>query len=87
MLKGNLVSSRIQKTELSRYGARNRATDRLRSKVTMNEKVARRGGFEPPSPFGQWISNPSPYRAGPSPLRVLRKSVSFLKVFISILIG
>ena len=30
--------------------------------------MARRGGFEPPSPFGHWISNPTPYRAGPSPL-------------------
>ena len=46
------------------------------------ENMARRGGFEPPSPFGQWISNPSPCRAGPSPLWVLRKSISFLKVFI-----
>ena len=29
----------------------------------------RGGGFEPPSAFAHWISNPAPYRAGPSPQR------------------
>ena len=34
----------------------------------VNEKMARRGGFEPPRPCGHRISNPAPYRAGPPPL-------------------
>ena len=34
----------------------------------LDRKMARRGGFEPPGPCGQWISNPSPCRAGPPPL-------------------
>jgi hypothetical protein len=46
----------------------------------LDKKVARRGGFEPPSPFGHWISNPTPYRAGPSPPRFLRIAMSFLNV-------
>jgi hypothetical protein len=51
---------------------------KLARSMNMDGKVARRGGFEPPSPFGHWISNPTPYRAGPSPLRNLSNALSFL---------
>ena len=50
-----------------------RGNNRFRGGRSHQLEEARGGGFEPPIPFGNWISNPAPYRAGPSPqLRRLR---------------
>lgn len=47
------------------------------------ENKARREGFEPPSPCGHWISNPTPCRAGPPPLSHSQYNAGF-KAFVGI---
>ena len=55
--------------------------------------MARRGGFEPPSPHGHWMfapqgrdSNPTPCQAGPPPLRP-EKADNSLKAFLGTMRG